>query len=80
MHFHREKRMARKAQRKGPRETQEEQSKEVPIKGRDIETMSKLQKLAAAVAEVAKKRRDPYLDVPSRSLSNSNYNRRKRLI
>jgi DNA topoisomerase-6 subunit A len=72
--------MARKAQRKGPRETQEEQSKEVPIKGRDIETMSKLQKLAAAVAEVAKKRRDPYLDVPSRSLSNSNYNRRKRLI
>ena len=80
MHFHREKRMARKAQRKGPGETQEEQSKEVPIKGRDIETMSKLQKLAAAVAEVAKKRRDPYLDVPSRSLSNSNYNRRKRLI
>lgn len=80
MHFHREKRMARKAQRKGPGEAQEEQSKEVPIKGRDIETMSKLQKLAAAVAEVAKKRRDPYLDVPSRSLSNSNYNRRKRLI
>ena len=72
--------MARKAQRRGPGETQEEQSKEVPIKGRDIETMSKLQKLAAAVAEVAKKRRDPYLDVPSRSLSNSNYNRRKRLI
>jgi len=72
--------MARKAQRKGPGETQEEHSKEVPIKGRDIETMSKLQKLAAAVAEVAKKRRDPYLDVPSRSLSNSNYNRRKRLI
>jgi DNA topoisomerase-6 subunit A len=42
--------------------------------------MTKLQRLAAAVAEVAKKRRDPYLDVPSRSLSNSHYNRRKRLI
>jgi DNA topoisomerase-6 subunit A len=68
--------MAKKAKRNG---VQEEVS-EVPIKGRDVETMTKLQRLAAAVAEVAKKRRDPYLDVPSRSLSNSHYNRRKRLI
>jgi DNA topoisomerase-6 subunit A len=58
----------------------EDEDKEVSIKGRDIETMGKLQRLASAVAEVAKKRRDPYLEVPSRSLSNSNYNRRKRLI
>lgn len=58
----------------------QEEVKEVPIKGRDVETMTKLQRLATAVAEVAKKRRDPYLDVPSRSLSNSQYNRRKRLI
>lgn len=72
--------MARKAPRKTTKEAPEEPTKEVPIKGRDIETMTKLQRLAAAVAEVAKKRRDPYLDVPSRSLSNSNYNRRKRLI
>ncbi len=68
--------MAKRAQRK----TVEEEVKEVPIKGRDIETMTKLQRLAAAVAEVAKKRRDPYLEVPSRSFSNSQYNRRKRLI
>jgi DNA topoisomerase-6 subunit A len=68
--------MAKKAKRNS---VQEEVS-EVPIKGRDVETMTKLQRLAAAVAEVAKKRRDPYLDVPSRSLSNSHYNRRKRLI
>jgi len=68
--------MAKQAQRK----TVVEEVKEVPIKGRDIETMTKLQRLAAAVAEVAKKRRDPYLEVPSRSLSNSQYNRRKRLI
>jgi DNA topoisomerase-6 subunit A len=68
--------MAKRAQRK----TVVEEVKEVPIKGRDIETMTKLQRLAAAVAEVAKKRRDPYLEVPSRSLSNSQYNRRKRLI
>jgi DNA topoisomerase-6 subunit A len=70
------KKMAKRAQRK----TVEEEVKEVPIKGRDIETMTKLQRLAAAVAEVAKKRRDPYLEVPSRSFSNSQYNRRKRLI
>jgi DNA topoisomerase-6 subunit A len=58
----------------------EEEEKEVPIKGKDVETMAKLQRLADTVVEVAKKRRDPYLDVPSRSLSNSNFNRKRRLI
>ncbi len=72
--------MAKRARRKAADESFEDQDKEVPIQGRDIETMEKLQRLASAVAEVAKKRRDPYLEVPSRSLSNSNYNRRKRLI
>ena len=72
--------MAKRARRKAADESFEDQDKEVSIKGRDIETMGKLQRLASAVAEVAKKRRDPYLEVPSRSLSNSNYNRRKRLI
>lgn len=57
-----------------------EETKEVPIKGKDVDTMAKLQRLAAAVSEVAKKRRDPYLDVPSRSLSNSQFNKKKRLI
>jgi len=72
--------MAKRARRKAADESFEDQDKEVPIQGRDIETMGKLERLASAVAEVAKKRRDPYLEVPSRSLSNSNYNRRKRLI
>jgi len=66
--------------KKAKKTSVQEEVKEVPIKGRDVETMTKLQRLATAVAEVAKKRRDPYLDVPSRSLSNSQYNRRKRLI
>ncbi|MFM8262562.1 MAG: DNA topoisomerase IV subunit A [Pirellula sp.] len=66
--------------KKAKKTSVQEEVKEVPIKGRDIETMTKLQRLATAVAEVAKKRRDPYLDIPSRSLSNSQYNRRKRLI
>jgi DNA topoisomerase-6 subunit A len=72
--------MGKKMAKRAKRTTVEEEVKEVPIKGRDIETMTKLQRLAAAVAEVAKKRRDPYLEVPSRSFSNSQYNRRKRLI
>jgi DNA topoisomerase-6 subunit A len=72
--------MGKKMAKRAKRTTVVEEVKEVPIKGRDIETMTKLQRLAAAVAEVAKKRRDPYLEVPSRSLSNSQYNRRKRLI
>jgi DNA topoisomerase-6 subunit A len=72
--------MAKRARRKAADESFEDEDKEVSIKGRDIETMGKLERLASAVAEVAKKRRDPYLEVPSRSLSNSNYNRRKRLI
>jgi len=72
--------MAKRARRKAADESFGDQDKEVPIQGRDIETMEKLQRLASAVAEVAKKRRDPYLEVPSRSLSNSNYNQRKRLI
>lgn len=76
MHFRGEIGMAKKAKKTSV----QEEVKEVPIKGRDIETMTKLQRLATAVAEVAKKRRDPYLDIPSRSLSNSQYNRRKRLI
>jgi DNA topoisomerase-6 subunit A len=76
MHFRGEIGMAKKAKKTSV----QEEVKEVPIKGRDVETMTKLQRLATAVAEVAKKRRDPYLDVPSRSLSNSQYNRRKRLI
>jgi len=67
--------MAKKAKQRT-----EEEEKEVPIRGKDVETMAKLQRLADAVVEIAKKRRDPYLEVPSRSLSNSNFNRKKRLI
>ena len=46
--------MAKRARRKAADESLEDEDKEVPIKGRDIETMGKLQRLATAVAEVAK--------------------------
>ncbi len=65
---------------KRAKQRSEEDEKEVPIQGKDVDTMAKLQRLAGSVAEIAKKRRDPYLEVPSRSLSNSHFNRKKRLI
>ncbi len=67
--------MAKRAQRRN-----DEDEKEVPIEGHDKATIGKLLNLAESVIEVARKRRDPFLDVPSRSLSNSNFNKKKRLI
>jgi DNA topoisomerase-6 subunit A len=57
-----------------------EASPEVPVQGRDRETLGKLAKLADRVVDAAAKERDPHLDVPSRSLTNAHYNRRKRFI
>ncbi len=57
-----------------------EGSPEVPVQGRDRETLGKLAKLADRVVDAAAKERDPHLDVPSRSLTNAHYNRRKRFI
>jgi DNA topoisomerase-6 subunit A len=57
-----------------------ETSPEVPVQGRDRETLGKLAKLADRVVDAAAKERDPHLDVPSRSLTNAHYNRRKRFI
>jgi DNA topoisomerase-6 subunit A len=46
----------------------------------DRKTLDALKSLADTVVESAKKSRDPHLDIPSRSLSNVRYNRRKRFI
>lgn len=67
--------MAKKATRRT-----EEEDKEIEVKGKDLETMNKLQNLASNVITVASKKKDPHLEVPSRSLSNSNFNRKKRVI
>lgn len=42
--------------------------------------MDRLQTLATRVIDSATKQRDPHLDVPSRSLSNAHFNRKKRFI
>src|SRR5262249_54763876 len=47
---------------------------------RDKKTLGTLRDLADQVVTPADKRRDPYLDVPARSLSNVKYNRSKRFL
>ena len=47
---------------------------------RDTQTLKRLKELADTAAEAAAKRRDPYVDVPARSLSNVRYNKAKRFI
>ncbi len=50
------------------------------ISTRDGQTLKRLKQLADAAAAAAAKRRDPYVDVPARSLSNVRYNKSKRFI
>ncbi len=47
---------------------------------RDKRTMSTLRELADGVVKAAEKKKDPYLDIPARNLSNVKYNRVKRFI
>lgn len=47
---------------------------------RDAKTMKRLTELADGVVELAGRRRDPYLDVPTRALSNVRYNKSRRFI
>ncbi|MFO0924460.1 MAG: DNA topoisomerase IV subunit A [Pirellulales bacterium] len=67
--------MAKRARRQETDDTPE-----VQLKGKDVETMDRLQTLANRVIEAASKQRDPHLDVPSRSLSNAHFNKKKRFI
>ena len=50
------------------------------LNARDAQTLKRLKGLADAAAAAAAKRRDPYVDVPARSLSNVRYNKSKRFI
>jgi len=52
----------------------------VKLTERDKKTLKRLVELADSVVEAAARRRDPYLDVPARSLSNVRYNKAKRFI
>jgi DNA topoisomerase VI subunit A len=52
----------------------------VKLNARDKKTVGEIVGLATGVVTAAEKRRDPYLDIPARSLSNVKYNRQKRFI
>ena len=52
----------------------------VKLSPRDRKTMSRLTGLADRVVAAAKGRRDPYVDIPSRTLSNIRYSPRKRIL
>ena len=47
---------------------------------RDAKTMKRLTDLADEVVQLAGRKRDPYVDVPTRSLSNVKYNKSRRFI
>ena len=47
---------------------------------RDKKTMGSIVGLADGVVVAAEKRRDPYVDIPSRTLSNVHYSPRKRIL
>jgi DNA topoisomerase-6 subunit A len=47
---------------------------------RDAKTIKRLRELADGVVELAGRRRDPFVDVPTRSLSNVKYNKSRRFI
>ena len=65
------------AKRKTPTTTRKPKVKLSP---RDKKTMSRLTGLADRVVSSANARRDPYVDIPSRTLSNVHYSPRKRIL
>ena len=56
------------------------QTSTAKLSARDKKTMSSLVGLADKVEQAANKRRDPHVDIPSRTLTNARYSPRKRII
>ncbi|MCH8858236.1 MAG: hypothetical protein IID54_01500, partial [Proteobacteria bacterium] len=52
----------------------------VKLAGRDKRTMGELVGLADSVVKAARKRQEPHIDIPARSLSNVKYSPRKRIL
>ncbi|MEO2046417.1 MAG: DNA topoisomerase IV subunit A [Pirellulales bacterium] len=52
----------------------------IKLSPRDKKTLSRLEGLADRVVNAANSRRDPYVDIPSRTLSNVHYSPRKRIL
>ena len=69
----------RKVTRKKSSSTTTKQAK-VKLTPRDRKTLNSLRGLADGVVNAARRRRDPHVDIPSRTLSNVRYSPRKRII
>ena len=61
-------------------ETVAAQTAKVTLTPRDMKTIGSLVGLADGVVTAAEKRRDPYVEIPSRTLSNVRYSAKKKII
>lgn len=68
------------AKKKRRRMAEDQPKKPVKLTVKDRDTMSRLRGLADNVVKLAERRRDPHLDIPSRTLSNARFNAKKRYI
>src|SRR4051794_1954838 len=62
------------------RTTQTTQSTETKLTSKDKKTLGSIRNLADGVAQSAERGRAPYVEIPSRSLSNVKFNQSKRII
>lgn len=70
--------MAKKVRRRS--ESSSEPKADVTLTPQDKQTLGSLESMADAVVDSAERRKPPHLDIPSRSLSNVQYNRTKQFI
>jgi len=72
--------MAKKARKSAAQAANGSAKKSANLTDRDKKTLKDLVGLADRIVEDAQKKRDPYLDIPARSLSNVKYNKTKRFL
>jgi DNA topoisomerase VI subunit A len=72
--------MAKKLIRRRRGAVAESKAVAAKLSPRDKKTMGSIVELADGVVTAAEKRRDPHVDIPSRTLSNVHYSPRKRII
>jgi DNA topoisomerase-6 subunit A len=72
--------MAKKSIRRRRGAVQEAKAVAATLTPRDKKTMKSIGDLADRVVDSAEKRKDPYVDIPSRTLSNVRYSPRKRIL
>jgi DNA topoisomerase-6 subunit A len=72
--------MAKKARKSAPQTGNGSAKKAAVLTDRDKKTLKDLIGLADRIVDDAQKKRDPYIDIPTRALSNVRYNKTKRQI